>query len=343
MDARKRILSTVMGTLALVVASAAAEAATSSASSAWGTIVWDDRTGGCSDAAHVSTAIARSVSISVEREPLFVRADVEAARVGRRRASLLLRRGGTIAVREVDAASCEELSRSAAVVVAMAYELGLDPTPANEPAPKAEADSAPESTDTPSPPPTVAPSPAESHDAGVTPRPARVTLRTQAALSIAGVVDAGTLPGVSSGLRGRLARDFGFVGIAIQGAFLPVAGRSVGDEGRVDVGYASGGLRVFESFQRGAWAFDVGAGLALAKFLGGEGPGVRREGTTSSAVIEASGEVAYRFGAHLRLRTSLDVASHVSGPTYTVATAATQTQWSPGAAFRLGLGPELTF
>jgi hypothetical protein len=112
-----------------------ARAASSMESRSWGTVVWEDRAGACGNAAGVSNLVEQGLGTQAANDPLFVRAEVERARVGRIRASLFMRRGAAIAVRDLDAASCDELTRATSVVIAMAYELGLDPQPPSPPPP----------------------------------------------------------------------------------------------------------------------------------------------------------------------------------------------------------------
>lgn len=341
---RVRLYGCVHPVRAFSVSDARADSTTESRP--WGTVVWEDRAGACGDAGRISALVEQSLTTPSDRDPLFIRADVEFARVGRRRASLFLRRGAAIAIREIDAASCEELVRASAVVIALAHELGLDPQPASTGAsapPPAEV-AAPTATTT-SPVESALPVLERSKVGEREKGPVKFILVSPRALSVAPLVDVATLPGVAAGVRARLARDFLFLGVALTGILLPTVERKL--EGvSFTTGYAAGGLRIFRSFYHGDWAFEASVGLSLGQYwVEGVGTVVRRAGATSPySAIETSLETAYRLSNRFRIRANLDGVVHASRPEYVSDDTSLRSVWmSTGLALRAGIGPEFMF
>jgi hypothetical protein len=317
-----------------ISAAVPALAASSMESRSWGTVVWEDRAGACGNAAGVSNLVEHGLGAHVANDPLFVRAEVERARVGRTRASIFMRRGSAIAVRDLDAGSCEELTRASAVVIAMAYELGLDPQP---PAPPAAEPAPVESAAVVEPAP-VAPLPPAAERAQ---QPAKIVFVSRGALTLAPIADVGTLPGLSGGVRARVARDFGPIGAALYGTYLPNVERNMNGVD-VDLGYVAASVRLFRSFGYRNWSFDVSMGIALGQyFVDGGDVELQRAGKPPFTAFESSLEGAYRLTSSVRLRTTLEYALHIQRPAFS---AEHRSVWDPsGAALRASIGPELLF
>lgn len=321
---------------AVLGTASSARASSTMESRPWGTVVWEDRAGTCGTAISVSNLVEQSLSAPSDRDPLFVRAEIDRARVGRARASLFLRRGSAIAVRDLDAASCDELARSAAVVITMAYEMGLDPEPSAPPAAPAEAAE-----------PVVAPVPTPASEAppaadkrGSEP-PKEIRIYAPRAISFAPIADIGTLPNPAGGVRGRFGRDFGIIGVAFTGIFLTGASQTNNDV-TFDVSYAAGGLQLFRSWTARRWTFEPGVGLSLGQYWidAGSAP-ITREGKPPFTALESSFDTTYRLTDAFRMRAGVGTVIHANRAAYS---SNDRSVWAPaGMAYRVSIGPELVF
>lgn len=321
---------------AVVGTASSAHASSTMESRFWGTVVWEDRAGTCGTAISVSNLVETNLSGPSDRDPLFVRAEIDRARVGRARASLFLRRGSAIAVRELDAASCDELSRSAAVVITMAYEMGLDPEPSTPPPAPTE-----EAAAVPTPVPARAPEAPPAADKRESAPPKEIRFYAPRALSFAPIADVGTLPNPAGGVRGRFARDFGIIGVAFTGIFLTGASQTNNDV-TFDVSYAAGGLQLFRSWTASRFTFELGVGLSLGQYWidAGSAP-ITREGKPPYAALEASFDTTYRLTDAFRMRAGIGNVVHANRAAYS---SNDRSVWDPaGMAYRVSIGPELVF
>ncbi len=341
------------GVMAAALCARAAAAASPSdlASRTWGTVIWEDASRACDGGSvEIADLVEQNIDQAARAEPLFVRAEIERGRVGRLRASVFLRRGATWTSREIDAATCDELRRGAAVVLAMAYEMGLQADGAPDP------ESAGERPQAPSEPrgaqaeaergPSAAPPNAEPQDRTAQPRP--TPRRTHFQGSVAATLDYGTLPRPAAGVRGTAGIERAGWSIALGGVVLPAVSSTLADRSEgASIGALAASLQGCLPLRRG--------GVAAGWSLGACGAGAYGRYDASGFGMAASrsdGSVYFALGAGLHgslaltrtigLRADVESVFHLARPRFVVTGAGDIHQPSLVAA-RASIGPEVAF
>ena len=186
---------------------------------------------------------------------------------------------GTVAIRELDAESCDDVADGLALSLSLTFQ-------PKEPSPEA-----------PTSPSVVAPPPAAPHRDEAAPQPSRATTREVAwALGAQGTASIGIAPGVMPGLAVFVERDALGPGVVSPSFRLSVAGsQSSSDTSRGELSVRLGTLRL-----EGCPLLLGAATLSLRPCLGAGGGVVGAEGSGATGLSDA--RPWFDIAAHGRLR-----------------------------------------
>jgi hypothetical protein len=232
----------------------------------------------CPSREWVLAEVARLLSASHNsRNPTAARVRVEQGEGARWRGELSLDARDAHSERVLEAASCAAVASAAALVVAIAVEGGVPPPPVEAPIPVASAPRTP-----PSPPRPEQP-----------PRP-----RSQLVVSLAGVVDGGTLPSVSPGGEASLGWVYTTPGFRVRalGAVAAFPDQTIGAQTSLPLRNEGGVFSLLTMSTRGCVSL-VRQPFDLGPCVGAELELLSAEGTGAGAINAGSGAERFK-GSH---------------------------------------------